>query len=364
MVTFATRLGALGAGLQGKSSEFRKERRLGRQEKAKLSVERRQALFDDMVIANDLANVKNDVAGAAQFLDGRVKEINRLGGDATDTLALQKGLSSTDPEEQAAAKQSISGIIDRANVLKASKTPGASALDVARTGKLEAETAQIGQPATPSALDAARTAKVRAETQQIGKPKPERPITAKERAETAKIVAETKKLNRLAGGETLTKAEEKELDETVKANVKRISTLSQASASRAAAVKTASKFLRAFKKGEATSGAGRTTLSFIPGVFTSQGQFDEELDSFAEVAAREKLKAVGEIRPTDADVTGMKRALFGLGRDEKTNINLLEQFISEQEALDDELDALRTSKDTGGLASFTGLQNAPIEVDF
>lgn len=144
--------------------------------------------------------------------------------------------------------------------------------------------------------------------------------------------------------------------ETIKSNVKRLSELSQNQRQRNLAVEKAKKFLLAFKSGKKSSGAGRTALSYLPGVFTDQAQFDEELSAFAEVAARQKLKASGEIRPTDADVKGMKRAMFGIGRDEQTNINLLKQFISEMGGSDAELEALKAAKAGGQLASFAGGQ--------
>ena len=88
------------------------------------------------------------------------------------------------------------------------------------------------------------------------------------------------------------------------------------------------------------SGAGRKAATFIPGVFTSQGQFDEEFNAFSEVAARQQLKASGETRPTDADVQGMKQAMLGIGRDEDVNVPLLGHFIEAQIRQDEELDQL------------------------
>lgn len=147
-------------------------------------------------------------------------------------------------------------------------------------------------------------------------------------------------------------AEERKLTQT--ANIKRITELGQASKSREASRKKARTFLRAFKSGTAESGATRTGLSFVPGVFTSQAQFDEKFNAFAEVAARQTLKASGELRPTDADVKGMKEALFGVGRDEVTNIELLEEFINDLDNQDDELEDLRGAKASGNLSTFTG----------
>ena len=95
------------------------------------------------------------------------------------------------------------------------------------------------------------------------------------------------------------------------------------------------RFLTAFESG-AESGTTRTAMRAIPGVWTDQGKFDQELDSFAESAARAALKAQGEIRPTDADVKGMKEAMFGVGKDEQVNKNLLESYLAEQIALENQ----------------------------
>jgi len=100
---------------------------------------------------------------------------------------------------------------------------------------------------------------------------------------------------------------------------------------RIAGLKKARKFFDAISSGEMSSGGVRKMLSYIPFTFTEQGQMDEEFGSFAETAARQALKESGETKPTDADVTGMKRAMFGVGRDEQTNINLLQDFIDAAE---------------------------------
>ena len=177
-----------------------------------------------------------------------------------------------------------------------------------------------------------------------------------QQAQTAKTLAETEKIKRESSGASKDEkaVAKQEKTETTKKNVERISELSKGVKTRDGSIKKARKFLRAFEKGS-KSGAGRKAASYVPGVWTDQGQFDEELDAFAEIAAREKLKAVGEIRPTDADVVGMKRSLFGIARDEQTNINLLTEFIAEQEALDDELDSLRAAKKAGNLDTYAGM---------
>jgi len=130
----------------------------------------------------------------------------------------------------------------------------------------------------------------------------------------------------------------------VKSKQKRLDTLNEGATSRRANIVKAKEFLNKFKHGfkdkddkvipdsHAQSGLGRNLLNWIPTpTYTKQGQFDELFNAFAETAARQKLKASGEIRPTDADVKGMKEAIFGVGRDENVNIQLLEEFIRENE---------------------------------
>ena len=153
---------------------------------------------------------------------------------------------------------------------------------------------------------------------------------------------------------TASKAEEEELKATVKANVSRLSDLKNTKKARDASIAKAQRFLQAFQSDTAESGTTRTMAGMLPGVFTEQAQFDQEFNAFAEVAAREKLKAAGEIRPTDADVEGMKRALFGIGRDEGTNIQLLSEFIEDQKNQNNELDDLIEAKNRGDLSTFTG----------
>lgn len=142
-------------------------------------------------------------------------------------------------------------------------------------------------------------------------------------------------------------------DEAQKANLKRLNELAELRANRITGMETAQQFLDAFRSGEKSSGAGRKALSYLPiGTYTEQGQFDEALDSFAEFAAREKLKASGEIRPTDADVKGAKQALFGIGRDESVNINLLETFIRQQQAAENEYLNLIKARTEGTLQDY------------
>ena len=155
-------------------------------------------------------------------------------------------------------------------------------------------------------------------------------------------------------------AEEQKLTQSL--NIKRIKELTASEKSRQATIKKAKRFLKAFNSGT-ESGATRAAWSLLPGVFTDQAGFDEQLNAFSEVAARQQLKAAGEIRPTDADVEGMKRAMFGVGRDEATNIQLLEDYISDQEDVDMELDELRDAKKSGILKTFTGRKVELSEAD-
>ena len=144
--------------------------------------------------------------------------------------------------------------------------------------------------------------------------------------------------------------------EEIKKDAKRRFDLQEGSASRKSSLEQAERFLGAFEGNEedleyfnldeVDSGAGRAAASWIPGAYSSQGQFDEELDAFAETAARQMLKAMGEVRPTNEDVIGAKKAVFGIGKDERTNIRLLKKYIAEQGALELEATELNTKQST------------------
>lgn len=158
----------------------------------------------------------------------------------------------------------------------------------------------------------------------------------------AKIDAETAEDNveRLAAAQGRIAS----LVESKKLEARDIALLDSTETARQYNIKKAQAFLDGFESGDRKSGVGRKVANYLPiGVWTEQGEFDELLDSFAEVAAREKLKASGEIRPTDADVKGMKNAMFGVGRDEQTNIQLLKEFIAEQQALSGKLNQFESN---------------------
>lgn len=133
-----------------------------------------------------------------------------------------------------------------------------------------------------------------------------------------------------AGQASLAEAKEEAVG-TIKGRQQQLNALRTSRSGRLQSIKKASKFLDLFKNRNMKSGAGRTASKYVPGAYTDQGKLDEEFNAFSEVAARQALKASGELRPTDADVEGMKRAMFGIGRDESVNIILLEDYLEQQE---------------------------------
>ena len=159
--------------------------------------------------------------------------------------------------------------------------------------------------------------------------------------------------------------------EKIKKDAKRRLDLQEGSASRKSSLEQARRLLGAFEGKEddleyfelkkVESGAGRTIASYIPGTYSPQGKFDEELDAFAEVAARQMLKAMGEVRPTNEDVEGAKKAVFGIGKDERTNERLLKKYIEEQGALEAEAMELNTKQSTSAKAPASDLTFIPEE---
>ena len=148
--------------------------------------------------------------------------------------------------------------------------------------------------------------------------------------------------------------------EKIKKDAARRAKLASNSALRKTSLDQAKRFLGAFQGNEedlkyfnmdegttADSGQTQALIDMLPGRFSAQSQFNEELDAFAEQAARQLLEAAGEVRPTNEDVEGAKRALFGVGKDEVTNINLLTKYIEEQEALESDFEDLN-AMDLGG----------------
>lgn len=69
-------------------------------------------------------------------------------------------------------------------------------------------------------------------------------------------------------------------------------------------------------------------------------EMQEKLNSLAETVARQRLKLEGDERPTDQDVAGMKRALFGQYRTEAFNRDSLERLLRELESQEMEFQQL------------------------
>ena len=112
--------------------------------------------------------------------------------------------------------------------------------------------------------------------------------------------------------------------------------------------------MKELERGNISTGPGSKLAGNIGGFFdTEESSLKERLDSLAEKAARAQLKANGETRPTDADVEGMKKAMFNLGNTEATNMEKLQDFIRQQESGLDEYQQMKTKLDNGeGLEDF------------
>jgi len=151
-------------------------------------------------------------------------------------------------------------------------------------------------------------------------------------------------------------------EQLIKSDVDRVSVLRDSQAGRKAVINNAKAFLSVlspdpkggkvvgpkgsqlegleFGSDGADSGTGRMLLNYMPGSITDQSKFDEMFDAFAEDAARASLSARGETKTTDADVKGAKDALFGIGKDEKANREILKTFIQQQEQAEAEYQQL------------------------
>ena len=320
--------------------------------------ERQTALFQD--VRNVRTRLQGgDVDGANRVIEERIRLIQQFGGDPSDTLEIRNRLASGDTQGAITLLETVEGVGVGAGLLSdpldrqikeaklAQLTPGAdgpvrvqsskilddgTVINVLRGGSRQV-ISSIGEVLTGNA---ARLAVEKSRDQKFNRDK-----------ELARLAQTIKREERKEG-----LFSEQQLD-IQRGNIKRLGTLSGTSSGRASSIKKATKFKLALERGEALSGAGRKGASFIPGVFTSQGQFDEEFNAFSEVAARQQLKASGETRPTDADVQGMKQAMFGIGRDEAVNVQLLSDFINDQNAQDNELDQLIEASRGGTLSEFT-----------
>lgn len=161
---FGTALAGFGAGFQGRGSEFLTGIQSRKDKKEQLSNERKAGMLEDNLVLNHLVNVAGDLPAAVRFQQSRVSEINRLGGDPAESQAILDGLLSGNPDDLSEVKSGLANIGQLAQARATVRGGGPSELDIARTGKLRAETAQIGQPTTPSALDIAKTAREEALT--------------------------------------------------------------------------------------------------------------------------------------------------------------------------------------------------------
>jgi len=308
-----------------------------------LSTSRKKAMFQDARKARKLLE-NGDGEGFLNVMSSRLENIKRLGGDESQTLNVLQAYNSGD----------VTGAL---GTLKQTEQAGIDLellSDPRRGGPVSVQSAKILDDGTVIEV-------LKGGGRQVISPSGE--ILTGEDAKSAVAISRDQAHNR--------KIELKRLEQTIKrtqqkegllndqqksiqrSNIRRLGELSSTSSGRNSAVKKATKFKLALEKGEVHSGAGRKGLSFVPGVFTSQGQFDEEFNAFAEVAARQTLKASGETRPTDADVQGMKQAMFGIGRDETVNIQLLGDFITDQHAQTSELDQLIDASKGGNLSNFT-----------
>jgi hypothetical protein len=308
-----------------------------------LSDDRKKAYFDDMVIGRSLLQA-NDMTGFGNFINDRLTNLTRLGSeDASGTEMIRDRFNEGDVQGIIQGYDAGIQAGQQLGFLGGSQASGPSVqsskiledgtiIQVLKNGSRQV-TSSSGEMLQG---DAAREAVKLSSQQSFNRKK-----------ELARL---SQTIKREQAKEGLLTDQQTEIQ---RQNIKRLGALSGTSTGRNAAVKKASKFKLALETGEAFSGAGRSAARFIPGVFTSQGEFDEEFNAFAEVAARQQLKASGETRPTDADVKGMKEAMFGLGRDEDVNVQLLSDFIKDQLAQTQELDQLIEASTSGNLSSFT-----------
>jgi len=308
-----------------------------------LDDQRKKALFTDAREVNTRLGA-GDVNGALGVLSERVGIIEQLGGDTTDTREIADLLASGN----------IQGAQELLTLTETVGVQQGFLKDLTSGGPVSVQSAKILDDGTVIEVLKRGGRRVISPTGEL--------LTgdaAKEAVKVSRDQAFNRKKEIARLGQLIRREEAKEgllTDQQTsiqRGNIKRLGTLSGTSSGRVSSIKKATKFKLALEKGEASSGASRRGASFIPGVFTSQGQFDEEFNAFSEVAARQQLKASGETRPTDADVQGMKQAMFGIGRDKDVNIQLLSDFIADQNAQNNELDQLIEASRGGALSEFT-----------
>ena len=321
-----------------------------------LSNDRKKAYFDDMVIGRSLLQA-NDMAGFGSFLDDRLTNLNRLGSeDSSGTEMIRNKFNEGD----------VTGIMQIFDSgIQAGRDLGflggsqANSSNVQSSKILEDGTIiQVFKNGSRQVISSSNDILQGEAAKEAIKTSSEQSFNRKKELARLKqtIESEQSKENLLSDQQI----------EIQRQNIQRLGMLSNTATGRAAAVKKATKFQLAIRNGEVGSGASRTAASFIPGVFTSQAEFDQEFNAFAEVAARQQLKASGENRPTNEDVDGMKSAMFGVGRDENVNIILLNDFIKAQLSQTQELDQLIEASTGGNLSNFiftnaTAQQGKPLE---
>ena len=180
-----------------------------------------------------------------------------------------------------------------------------------------------------------------------------------ERKANRELKEKLAKLNKKDKKKSVTKLDE----ERQKLIAKRFSELETSIPNRKSQITEAKELIDVLKNDELNTGPGSQAAGYVGGFFdTDESSLKQRLDSLAEKAARSQLKANGETRPTDADVEGMKRALFNLGNTEETNIQKLQDFIQQQEAGISEYDQMKEVVDNDGDLEEFKLKEAPIRL--
>jgi len=302
---------------------------LGEAIRAKSAKDINDYIRDAKIGLNQLNN--NDIQGAKSFAYQRLAAIKQRGGDTTQTQEYISLLESGDIESARQTLQGLVGSIDLAKDSAATqdfkfKTQGLSEEDA-----IKAKRISLGLDPRAGISAQERIAESQETTQSVADSQATIKGAGTKAQELAKVDVKVGTAERVGAAE----ARINELATTGTLDAKDKNMLKRTSGARVRNLEKAKGFKKALESGLRSSGVGRQAALFAPvGVWTDQGSFDEIFNSFAEVAAREKLKASGEIRPTDADVQGMKAAIFGVGRSEEANIQLLNDFIEEQEAME------------------------------
>ena len=161
---------------------------------------------------------------------------------------------------------------------------------------------------------------------------------------------ETKAASKAQEGKKKTK-----LEETREKNIgNRFDELQGQIPNRMANIEEAKALSELIENDELDTGPGSKMAGEVGAFFdTEESTYKQRLDSLAEKAARSQLKANGEVRPTDADVEGMKKAMFNLGNTEAANVKKLKDFVKQQESGLNEYEQMKEQLATGeGLEDF------------